>query len=294
MWCALASFVLARRSGGRFALRIEDIDGPRIVAGSEARILQDLRTLGLSWDEHPGGPHAPYTQSARAPLYEAVLEELERRGLTYPCDCSRAEIARVASAPHGEEVIYPGICRDKPRARSMKRSPALRLRVASGTSVRFVDLARAEVTQRVDTAVGDFVLRRGDGLFAYQLACAVDDAAMEIDVVIRGSDLLASTPRQLLLLELLGAEARPSYLHLPLVVTPGGERLAKRTRGTTIRELLALGVSSEEILGGLAYGLGLATSPAPASAEELSRPELGVPARWPVEPFLVPRAWLSP
>src|SRR5262249_32186105 len=153
-----------------------------------------LRWLGLAWDEGPdvGGPHGPYTQSARAPLYEAALAWLTARGLTYPCDCSRAEIARIASAPHAdEEVRYPGTCRDRDPARPMKRGPAVRLRVLEG-AIDFVDEIAGAYAQDVAKHVGDFVLRRGDGVFAYQLAVTVDDLAMEITDVVRGGDLLAS------------------------------------------------------------------------------------------------------
>ncbi len=218
-WTALASWALARASGGRTVLRVEDIDTPRVVRGSSERILEDLAWLGLDWDEGPGagGSYAPYTQSERATLYDAKLAELGSAGLTYPCDCSRAEISRVASAPHaGDEIIYPGTCRDAPRHREMKRSPAIRLRVPEGSRVVFVDLVRGRIEQHVGPSVGDFVLRRGDGVYAYQLVVAVDDAAMKISHVVRADDLLASTARQLLLMDLLGTarERIPVYAHV--------------------------------------------------------------------------------
>src|SRR5262252_9637578 len=159
---------MARRARGRYVMRVEDLDPPRVVKGSEARILDDLRWLGLDWDEGPdvGGPCAPYTQSARAPLYAAALEWLGARGLTYPCDCSRAEIARVASAPHaGEESRYPGTCRDLDPAREMKREAAIRLSVPPGV-VAFDDGIAGRYGHDVAEQVGDFVLRRGDGVFA--------------------------------------------------------------------------------------------------------------------------------
>ena len=173
-WTALASWALARATGGATVLRVEDIDPPRVVAGAPSRIAEDLTWLGLDWDEGAlgatGGPHAPYTQSLRAPVYERALAQLDARGLLYRCDCSRAEIARAASAPHaGEEVLYPGTCRDLPRDRPYKRPPALRLRVPRGPEacVAFEDACRGPVTEDVSAVVGDFVLRRGDGVFAY-------------------------------------------------------------------------------------------------------------------------------
>ena len=228
-WTALASWALARKhAGGASIMRVEDIDTPRVVAGSEARILEDLAWLGLDYDESD-------TQSKRIAIYEDALAKLKAAGLTYECDCSRAEIARAASAPHpGEELVYPGTCRDAPPDREMKRAPAIRLRVPERSTVAFDDGVRGHIEQRIDLEVGDFVLRRGDGVFAYQLVVALDDALMNITDVIRADDLLASTPRQILLLRLLGFTATdiPRYAHVPLFVASDGERLAKRTRGS--------------------------------------------------------------
>ena len=282
-WTALASWRLARAHGGATVLRMEDIDTPRVVRGSAERIAEDLAWLGLDWDEGPsaGGPHAPYTQSERAPIYDRALAELTRAGLVYPCDCSRAEISRVASAPHaGEELVYPGTCRDAPKDREMKRSPALRLRVPDGAMVIFEDLARGRIEQHVDVSVGDFVLRRGDGVYAYQLVVAVDDAAMRISHVVRADDLLGSTARQILLMRLLGTpEAQlPAYAHVPMVVAPDGDRLAKRAGSATIRELRERGISAEEIKGALGRGLGFVTGDeAPSTWRRDSWP---MPAAW--------------
>jgi glutamyl-tRNA synthetase len=294
-WTALASWTLARAAGGSTVLRVEDLDPPRVVAGAAARIAEDLAWLGLDWDESPqrGGPHAPYTQSERAALYDQRLGELEARGLTYPCDCSRAEIARAASAPHaGEELVYPGTCRDAPRDRAMRRAPAVRLRVAPGTTVAFVDGAQGRTEQRVDERVGDFVLRRGDGVHAYQLAVAVDDAAMRISHVVRADDLLSSTARQLLLMRLLGTpdDAAPSYLHLPMVVAADGERLAKRAGSVTVRQLRERGVSAQDLIGRLAHGLGLLGEERPLSARALAATLAGSPT-WRRTPWPVPGGW---
>ena len=192
-WTALASWVVARREpGGRCVLRVEDLDPPRVVAGAEARIEEDLGWLGLDWDE------TARRQSARTAAYEAALARLEAAGLVYPCDCSRAEIARAASAPHaGEETVYPGTCREADPRREMKRPPSLRVRVPDAV-VGYDDGAVGHVEQNLAREVGDFVLRRADGVFAYQIAVVVDDADAAITDVVRGADLVASTPRQIL------------------------------------------------------------------------------------------------
>jgi len=295
-WTALASWALARAGGGKTVLRVEDIDTPRVVRGSSARIAEDLAWLGLDWDEGPeaGGSHAPYTQSERAPLYDAKLAELTAAGLTYPCDCSRAEISRVASAPHtGEELVYPGTCRDAPRDRVMKREPALRLRVPPDATVAFDDLVRGPIEQHVDVSVGDFVLRRGDGVYAYQLVVAIDDAAMRISHVVRADDLLASTARQLLLMRLLGTptDHLPSYAHVPMVVAADGDRLAKRLGSATIRALRDRGLTAPDLLGPLAQGLGLVPGPTrPMSAPEIAS-SLQPQSSWRREPWPMPPAW---
>jgi glutamyl-tRNA synthetase len=296
-WTALASWAFARAAGGRAVLRVEDIDTPRVVEGSAARIADDLAWLGLDWDEGPdeGGAHAPYTQSARPGIYEDALARLDAAGLTYPCDCSRAEIARVASAPHaGEEVVYPGTCRDKPKGRAPRRPPAIRLRVPTGTTIAFDDLVRGRVEQHVDVSVGDFVLRRGDDVFAYQLVAAVDDASMEISHVVRADDLLGSTARQILLMRLLGFDrVVPTYAHVPLVVAESGGRIAKRVREATVRGLRERGVAPEEIVGALAHGLGLVAPAAPSrlSAREVASALLP-PREWRRAPWVIPQDWL--
>jgi glutamyl-tRNA synthetase len=274
-WAALASWAFARAAGGSFVVRVEDIDTPRVVPGSEARILEDLEWLGLAADE------PPIRQSERSGLYEEALAELGRQGRLYPCDCSRADIARVASAPHpGEEVIYPGTCRDKDPARPMKKDPALRFQVLPEDEVAFTDLVQGDVSSVVARDAGDFVLRRGDGVFAYQLAVAVDDLATRISHVIRGADLLASTARQLLLMKVLSSAGKlafaprdvalPAYAHVAMVVGPGGARLEKRSMGRSVRELRAKGVSPKTVLGKLAEGLGIKEGDAPITAGELA------------------------
>jgi glutamyl-tRNA synthetase len=293
-WTALAAWALARAAGGVTVLRVEDIDTPRVVRGSDRRIKEDLAWLGLDWDEGPdaGGALGPYVQSERTALYEAALAELTAQGLTYLCDCSRAEIARAASAPHpGEELVYPRSCREASPERALRRPPSVRLRVPAATTISFDDLLRGRVHQALDAEVGDIVLRRGDGVFAYQLVVAADDAAMGITHVLRGSDLLASTPRQLFLMRLLGYQAVPSYAHLPLVVAPDGERLAKRASGATVRALRERGVTAGEIVSVLARGLGLVPEASDAaSAVDVAR-ALRPPSSWRTEPFRIPSAW---
>lgn len=290
VWVALASWVLAR-SEGALVLRVEDLDRPRVVAGSEARIIDDLRWLGIAWDEGPrrGGPFAPYRQSERGAVYQAALAKLTELGLTYPCDCSRADIERVASAPHsGEELVYPGTCREKSPRRSFRRSPALRLSTAGAGMVAFDDAIMGHTTQDVAREVGDFVLQRGDGIIAYQLAVAVDDARMAITDVLRGADLIPSTPRQLYVMRLLGLP-EPRYWHLPLVVAADGERLAKRTRGVRVSDLRTRGVAAEEIVGRVAHALGLTEREGPCRVEDL-RPPAEANA-WRRDPWRAPSEW---
>lgn len=256
---ALFAAAAARKVGGHLVCRVEDLDPPRLVAGSEASQLADLAWLGLRFDEgpHEGGSFGPYRQSERFGRYEAALETLARGGHTYLCDCSRAEIARVASAPHeGDEgPRYPGTCRDVPAVgRVFKRPPAVRLRVPDGT-VTFEDTVHGTVTADASKTAGDFVLRRGDGVFSYQLAVTVDDVEMGITEVVRGSDLRSSAPRQALLARLLGATP-PRYLHVPLLVGPDGARLAKRDGSITVGEKRDRGVAASLLLQTIANAYG--------------------------------------
>ena len=269
MATALVAWLSARTAGGRFVLRIEDIDRPRVLAGSEARQLDDLRWLGLDWDEGPdvGGPCAPYRQSERQARYDAALDVLAGRDLLYYCDCSRAEIARIASAPHpGDEgPRYPGTCRRFGLARrAWKREPAIRLRVPDGTPVTVDDALQGAVTQDVATAVGDFVLKRGDGAFAYQLACVVDDLTMGITEVVRGADLLESAPRQALLATLLGATP-PRFAHVPLIVAADGSRLAQRAGGIAVRSFRERDAAPDGLLRLLATLLSIDGGDTPAA-----------------------------
>ncbi len=291
-WAALASWLVARASGGRVIVRMEDLDAPRVVEGAAERILHDLAWLGLDWDEGPpvGGPNAPYAQSQRTALYEAALDVLRAQGVVYPCDCSRTDIQRAASAPHaGEEAVYPGTCQKGDPLRLMKRPAAMRLRVTD-CRVRIEDRVCGVLEQDVEKDVGDFVLRRGDGVFAYQLAVVVDDAAMGVSDVVRGFDLWSSTPRQVHLFERLGLNV-PRYWHVPIVLGPDGERLAKRRPSSRIGELRRAGIAAEEIVGELAFGLGWLKTPRPCRTSDLIGLNDPTRATFRREPWLVPSRW---
>jgi glutamyl-tRNA synthetase len=259
---ALLCAAAARSAGGALVVRMEDLDRDRVVPGCAAAILDDLRWLGLTWDEGPdiGGAYLPYTQSERLPLYEAALGRLEAQGLLFYCDCSRAEIARAASAPHAgdEGPRYPGTCRPLGmRARAFKRPPAVRLALPHDerATVTVSDRVLGELTEDVAAVTGDFVLRRGDGVYAYQLAVVADDLAMGITEVVRGADLAASAPRQALLARLLGGEP-PRFAHVPLVLGEGGERLAKRNRGVPLADQRASGVAPGALVRAIAGACG--------------------------------------
>ena len=229
---AVGSFCLARCAGGRWLVRIEDLDTPRVVAGAAEDILRTLERFGLTWD----GP--VWWQSRRREHYEAALDSLARQGRLFACGCSRKEV--LASAPHvGEEgPVYPGTCRQGLPAGRPAR--AWRIRVPD-RMVEFDDPVWGRQRQNLAVEVGDFVLRRADGLFAYQLAVVVDDAASGITQVVRGQDLLTSTPRQLFLQRCLGYPV-PQYLHLPLALGPDGAKVSKRHGALAVQESQAPGV----------------------------------------------------
>ncbi|MEC7519811.1 MAG: tRNA glutamyl-Q(34) synthetase GluQRS [Myxococcota bacterium] len=262
---ALIGWLRARSKGGVFVLRMEDLDGPRVREGAAQAMLDDLRWLGLDWDEGPdvGGPHGPYTQSERHDRYAEIIRRLARSGHTYPCTCSRREIAEIASAPHGDEgPIYPGLCRDGPR--HPDREPATRFRMPDPPPV-FVDRFAGEVRSE---AAGDFVIHRKDGVVAYQIACVVDDHDMGITEVLRGDDLLPSTPRQIALFDALGWTP-PAFLHVPLVLGADGQRLAKRHGAIALADLRERGLTAAQIVGKLAHGAGLTDTDAPVEARAL-------------------------
>jgi glutamyl-tRNA synthetase len=270
---ALAAWLSVRSRGGTFVWRLEDLDPPRVVPGMAAAQREDLAWLGLDWDEGPdrGGPYAPYVQSERSGLYEAALARLAAAGRLFPCRRSRQDLQSLASAPHGEAGLPPYPAALRPRylepdwferlCRAARPDAAIRFLV-DDRPVTFHDRVQGTLTQRVDEAVGDFVLKRRDGLYAYQLAVVVDDLAMGIDDVVRGADLLDSTARQIQLVEALGGTP-PAYAHVPLMVNAQGEKLSKRDQGLALRSLRAAGVAPAALTGYLAFSLGLLDRPEP-------------------------------
>ena len=226
---AVGSYLEARSRGGAWLVRIDDLDPPRVVPGAADHILRTLKACGMEWDE------AVVYQSARHDAYRHAVEALQQRGLVYPCSCSRREIADSA-LPGLEGYVYPGTCRSGLRDGRPVR--ALRVRT-EGVTVAFDDEVQGRVSQDLERDSGDFVLQRADGVYAYQLAAAVDDAEQRITHVVRGADLLASTPRQICLQRLLGLPT-PRYAHLPVAVNAGGEKLSKQTYATPLDSANAL------------------------------------------------------
>ncbi len=277
---ALAAWASIRSQNGRFLVRVEDIDGPRVVAGAAEAQLGSLRRLGLDWD----GPVV--RQSERGAAYDAALARLAETGRLFACRRSRRDLARLASAPHGSDgPPYPAAWRTPPLAPDdleTLRGAAVRFRVDPGV-VRFEDRVQGTVEENVLAEVGDVVLRRRDGVVAYQLAVVVDDAAAGVTEVVRGADLLGSTARQVQLLEALGAPV-PAYAHVPLLVAPTGKKLSKRDGALGVDALLDAGVSAEALVGWLAGVLGQGAA---------ARPPAAVAAAWdwarvPRGPVVVP------
>lgn len=273
--CCLLAWLSAKQKQGHVILRIEDLDIARCPRRYVDQMVRDIRWLGLDWDEGPevGGAHGPYEQSRRTELYQEALKQLEARGMTYPCFCSRAEL-HAASAPHREDgqLIYPGTCRSLTEAQIAERlqkegrPAAVRLHVPE-ERIEFEDGHLGPYSEWLPADCGDFLLRRSDGLFAYQLAVVVDDAAMGITEVVRGADLLASTPRQILLYHLLKLQV-PDFYHFPLLLTSDGRRLSKRNADVGL-DVLGKRYTAAEILGKLAYLAGFNPSAEPRTGESL-------------------------
>jgi glutamyl-tRNA synthetase len=263
----LIAWLSARSRGGEVAIRIEDIDSPRIKPGAAEQALDDLRWLGLDWDGEP------VVQTERLPLYEAALEKLKQLDLVYPCTCTRSDIASAASAPHAgqEGPTYPGTCAHRSAADAESLAAAgtpfaWRFRVAE--SPAFLDGFLGEIQIDLKDAGGDFVVWKSAGTPAYQLAVVVDDAAMGVTEVIRGDDLVPSTPRQLLLYRALGFPP-PRFALVPLVVGEDGRRLAKRHGDTRLSTLRDAGVKPEALVGLLAWSCGWLQEPTPIMPREL-------------------------
>jgi len=273
---ALLAWLSVRSRGGAFVIRVEDLDLNRARPELVARILDDLRWLGLDWDEGPdlGGPHAPYAQGQRSGLYAAAFERLRRAERVYPCFCSRRDVAAAASAPQGagDEIPYPGTCRalaPDVAASRIEAGERHSWRFRAGASVGFGDLVCGRYGDREeDGEPGDFVVLRADGVAAYQLAVVVDDSAMRIREVVRGDDLLPSTVKQLLLYRALELEP-PRFGHVPLLLGPDRVRLAKRHAASALSDLRARGLPAEQVLGRLAEALGLRPDARPVAAHAL-------------------------
>lgn len=269
VYTALLSWLAAKAQGGEWVLRIEDLDPQRSKTTFAEQIEKDLRWLGLPWDE--GGNCAGFRQSERADIYAHYFQQLEAKELIYPCFCSRADIA-AAQAPHATDHhgVYAGTCRhltdDERRQRAATRTPAMRLLVPDEEIV-FDDGHYGTQHINLQTACGDFVVRRADGVFAYQLAVVVDDALMGINQVVRGNDLLTSTPQQIYLYRLLGFDV-PQFYHLPLLCSASGARLCKRDRSLDLGELQRQ-FTAEEIVGRLAFLAHLTDRPEPITPREL-------------------------
>ena len=272
LFCSLLAWLSAKVQGGEIVLRIEDLDRERSDPAFTAQCEHDLRLLGLTWDRGGTAGGKKYFQSERTEYYQTLLERLEQTGDMYPCFCSRAEL-HAASAPHASdgELIYSGKCRGLSKEEierlRQQRPPALRLRVPNET-VAFDDLHYGRVAQNLMNDCGDFILRRSDGVFAYQLAVVGDDGDMGVTEVVRGRDLLSSTPRQIYLFRLFGLPV-PRFAHAPLLLDEDGRRLSKRDRDSSLSGLLERGFTPQDVIGKLAYLAGLLDRPEPAEAKDL-------------------------
>ncbi len=251
---AVVAWLSARSSGSGFLVRMEDLDRHQSTAEHERAQLRDLEALGLDWDGEV------IRQSDRFAMYDEAIERLARRGLVYDCFCTRREIqmeiAESAAAPHGPPGSYPGTCRDldddaRAAHRAAGRTPAVRLRSDHSTVT-----VRDRFAGDYEAVVDDVVLRRNDGVPAYNLAVVVDDGLQDVGEVVRGDDLLSSTPRQTKLQELLGYPT-PAYMHVPLVMGRDGHRLAKRHGAVTLAQLSAAGVTSSDVLAWIGRSIGL-------------------------------------
>ncbi|WP_197735963.1 tRNA glutamyl-Q(34) synthetase GluQRS [Arabiibacter massiliensis] len=267
VFAALVAWLVAKSQGGRIVLRIEDLDAERSKPQFVDAVQRDFERLGLTWDE------GPFFQHDRQEAYRAAFDSLVERDLVYPCFCTRADL-HAASAPHrGEKPVYPGTCRTltsaERAARALERTPAQRL-VVPDADVSFIDQVQGPYSQNLARDCGDFLVRRSDGAFAYQLAVVVDDAAQGVNSIVRGVDLLCSTPQQIHLQELLGLP-HPDYAHIPLLVAELNRRLSKRDKDAALDELIARFKTPEAVIGHIAGITGLAPTSEPATPEELLR-----------------------
>ena len=265
--CAMLAYLSAKSRGGRFLLRIEDVDIPRCPKRLSDQCIEDLRFLGFYWDE------APLFQSERGEIYQHYFDLLREKGLVYPCFCTRAQL-HAAQAPNlgDHEPVYAGTCAgltaQEQAEREKTRRPAMRMRVPDKT-VSVLDGHYGAFSENLARDCGDYIIRRSDGLWGYQLAVVIDDALTGVNEVVRGRDILFSTPRQIELFETLGFTP-PSFYHIPLLTDSQGRRLAKRDKDLDLTAL-ARHMSADEILGMLAASAGIIPEFRPASLEELVR-----------------------
>ena len=272
-WAFVLAWLAARSAGGSVVLRMEDIDPDRSREAYAAAIVEDLHWLGLDWDGDVT------VQSHRLDTYTRAMQLLEAAGHLYPCYCTRKELRTLAGAPHVDDTgaPYPGLCRDlsqadRARLQGQGRRPAWRLRCPPAHDpagrMDFVDGVYGPQSFTLAECGGDFALRRSDGVFAYQLAVVLDDAATQVTQIVRGRDILVSTPRQIWLQTLLGLP-RPTYAHIPLLLDEQGERLAKRHQSLSLRALREAGTRPEAVMGLLAHLARLRQSPSPCRVQEL-------------------------
>ncbi len=291
IFCSLLAWLNAKSQGGSIVLRIEDLDSMRCPRSNADRLAKDLEWLGLIWDEgaYVGPRGDSYFQSSRFPIYEAYFQKLLQKEVIYPCFCSRNELHTV-NAPHLSDgrVIYPGTCfrlsREERLLRAQKKVPAYRLHVPD-VEITFVDGNYGPQRFNLARENGDFIVRRSDGIYAYQLAVTIDDALMGITEVVRGWDLLSSSPLQIYLHALLGFKP-PQFLHIPLLVAPDGRRLAKRDQDMDLELIRQTYDSPEPLLGYLAYLAGQLQHPEALSALDLLK--IYDPSKLPAHNITVP------
>ena len=273
VWAMLAAWLSVRKQGGSMILRMEDLDPIRSKQVYAHQIIEDLAWLGLSYEEGPdcGGDYAPYAQDQRRHYYEKALEQLKEQELLYPCYCSRKDLMAVRAPHRGEGAnVYPGICRqlsiDERKLRAEKKAPAMRFLMPDLEDC-FYDLNYGKQCQSLQSETGDFILRRSDGIHAYQLAVVIDDALMGITEVVRGADLLSSTHRQRILYETLGYSS-PTFGHVPLLVGRDGRRLSKRFQALDLGQLKSMGWKPEEMWGLLLFEAGMMDKEEPITLKE--------------------------
>lgn len=265
VYASLLAWLEAKTNDGKIVLRIEDLDRERSKTEYIDAVQRDYEMLGLTWDI------GPFFQRDRDGVYQEAFRFLEEKGLIYPCFCTRADL-HAASAPHrGEKIVYSGTCKflteaERDERRSLRR-PSYRLSVNDET-IGFKDQVQGQYQQHLPTECGDFIIKRSDDAFAYQLAVVVDDAEQGVNSVVRGMDLLCSTPQQMYLQELLGY-SQPTYSHIPLMVAEKGRRLSKRDKDASLDMMLAMYGSPEGIIGHIAYVAGLAEVDEPTTPEAL-------------------------